>query len=35
MPPPDVLEQLIADNPHLTSYALVRQDKYYNVYLLE
>ena len=33
--PLDLLEQLIADNPHLTSYTVVRQDKYYYVYLLE
>lgn len=33
--PTDVLEQLIADNSHLTSYTRIRQDKYYYVYLLE
>lgn len=33
--PEDLLEQLIADNPYLSTYTLVRHDPFYYVYLLE
>lgn len=33
--PEDLLERLIADNPHLSAYTCVRQDRFYYVYLLE
>ena len=33
--PEDLLERLIADNPHLSTYTCVRQDRFYYVYLLE